>query len=133
MASARKTLAKSLFIMLLENYRNPVSPTVFFRQAKFPSRASQAFHRAGYWFSYTKISNLYVWCNAGLFAKAFLPQFFYTTSANCRSTFLKYASPTPSRAATTAQETATSLQGGGLPEPSAQRNPSITGTSGLSA
>ena len=34
MASARKTLAKSLFIMLLENYRNPVSPTVFFRQAK---------------------------------------------------------------------------------------------------
>jgi len=33
MASARKTLAKSLFIMLLENYRNPVSPTVFFRQA----------------------------------------------------------------------------------------------------
>ena len=35
MASARKTLAKSLFIMLLENYRNPVSPTVFFRQAFF--------------------------------------------------------------------------------------------------
>ena len=33
MASALKTLAKSLFITLLENYPNPVSPTVFFRQA----------------------------------------------------------------------------------------------------
>jgi len=40
MASARKTLAKSLFIMLLENYRNPVSPTVFFRQANIVAVAS---------------------------------------------------------------------------------------------
>ena len=35
MASAPKTLAKSLFITLLENYPNPFSPTVFFRQAYF--------------------------------------------------------------------------------------------------
>gem|GEM_PF-6406193 len=34
MDSALKTLAKSLFIMLLENYPNPVSPIVFFRQAE---------------------------------------------------------------------------------------------------
>ena len=34
MASALKRLAKSLFITLLENYPNPFSPTVFFRQAE---------------------------------------------------------------------------------------------------